>query len=213
MRELPKPNLVRVEPVWRGETCVCLASGPSLTREDVEFVRGKARVIAVNNCVQLAPWADVLWATDAQWWRWYPKLHEHFQGLKYSLHVVGTRKPKDVLLLKKGDRFGFASDPRVLNHGGNGGYQAVHLAAHFGVRRIVLLGYDMKMTGGRYHWHRDHPHPTPNIYGGWRHAFATLAGPLRAAGIEVINCTRETALTCFPTAPLESVLPTRAEAA
>src|SRR5690349_14752114 len=34
-------------PRWAGETVVCLATGPSLTAEDVASCRGKARVIAI----------------------------------------------------------------------------------------------------------------------------------------------------------------------
>ena len=53
---------------WVDETAVCIASGPSLTQADVDYVRGKARVIVVNNGYLLAPWADVLYAADARWW-------------------------------------------------------------------------------------------------------------------------------------------------
>jgi hypothetical protein len=69
-----------VPPEWVGETAAILASGPSLTREQCEAVRGKAKVIAVNNQAidtdcdgvrvpAMAPWADVLYAADAKWWQ------------------------------------------------------------------------------------------------------------------------------------------------
>jgi hypothetical protein len=56
-----------LEPVWAGETAVLVASGPSLCPSDVDRVRGRARVIAVNDGYRLAPWADVLYACDRRW--------------------------------------------------------------------------------------------------------------------------------------------------
>jgi len=50
-------------------TFVVVASGPSLTREDVEYCRDKAKVIVVNDCYRLAPWADICYASDYDWYR------------------------------------------------------------------------------------------------------------------------------------------------
>jgi hypothetical protein len=62
-RREPKPfPVVPVPKLWPGSTVVCLGTGPSLTAEDVEAVRGRAKVIAINNAHALAPWADVLYA-------------------------------------------------------------------------------------------------------------------------------------------------------
>ena len=195
---------------WVGETAVCIASGPSLTTADVQYVRDKARVIVVNNNYQLAPWADVLYACDGRWWRWHREAQK-FAGLKVSLKVHGARPP-DVRQLKKGQMRDLSLDPGVLNHGNNGGYQALNLAVLFGATRILLLGYDMKRTGDKAHWHKDHPIPTPDLFSGWRHNYATLVKPLAVSGVTVINCTRETALKCFPCQPLEQALPAEREA-
>jgi hypothetical protein len=48
---------------------VCVASGHSLTKEDVEYCKGKAKVYIVNDGYKLAPWADLLYAahTDRDW--------------------------------------------------------------------------------------------------------------------------------------------------
>lgn len=188
--------------VWVGDTVVCLASGPSLTPADVDFVRGKARVIAVNNNYQLAPWADVLYAHDRRWWQWHHGAPT-FHGLKIGIQRVP--RYADLHYLKLGPPTGLSRDPGIVHHGRNSGYQAINVAVHFGVARIVLLGYDMHRTWDRAHWHRDHPIPTPDLYRGFRRNYETLVEPLRAAGVEVINATRDTALTCFPRAPLETL--------
>jgi len=43
-------------------------------------------------------------------------------------------------------------------------------------------------------------------YQTFQSAYPTLVEPLRAAGVEVLNCSRETALTCFPRVALVDAL-------
>jgi hypothetical protein len=67
----------RVQPEWRGQTVVIVGGGPSLTKEQVDaaghVVVGRAapKVIAINNAIELAPWADVLYFCDARWYEWH----------------------------------------------------------------------------------------------------------------------------------------------
>ncbi len=99
---------------------------------------------------------------------------------------------------------GLSKIPGVIHQGNNSGYQIIDLAAQFGVRRILLLGYDMQKTGGKAHWFGDHPAKLkkPSPYGSWIANFDTLARDARERGIEIINCSRETALECFPRATI-----------
>lgn len=78
-----------------------------------------------------------------------------------------------------------------------------------GASRILLLGYDMKLgPNGEKHWHADHRGRNPHAaqLEGWRNAFATMLPDLAKAGVEVLNCTPGSALTCFPTANLRDWL-------
>jgi len=112
-----------------------------------------------------------------------------------------------VTVLRNTGASGLEHDPTGLKNGRNSGYQAMNLAVHFGVTRIVLLGYDMAPgKEGRAHWHTDHPVRLASSYRHFRKQFETLLAPLAKVGVEVVNCTRRTALECFPCAPLESVL-------
>src|SRR5690606_18678370 len=62
----------------RWQSVVCIASGPSLNKEDCEQVRrwrevaaeaGEARgVVVANTTFRLCPWADALYAMDRAWW-------------------------------------------------------------------------------------------------------------------------------------------------
>ena len=69
----PEPKPWTVPALWGSdETAVCLGGGPSLAPQQVDTVRGKARVVAVNDAYRLAPWADVLYVCDHKWWGWHP---------------------------------------------------------------------------------------------------------------------------------------------
>ena len=82
--------------------------------------------------------------------------------------------------------------------GGNSGYQAVNLAYLLGAKRIGLIGFDMR--GGEFqHFHGDHGgglnNPTPSLFAEWIPRFNDLHRLLAAEGVELINYSRESALT------------------
>jgi hypothetical protein len=200
-----------VPKLWPGATVVCIASGPSLVQDDVDDVRGKARVIAINTCYKLAPWADVLYAADEKWWRWHKGVPE-FTGLRYSLDRIAVKW--DVTILSKSSTTGLDMRPTHLARGMNSGYQAINLAVHLGAARIVLLGYDMQRgPKGQEHWHPDHPNGSRSPYPQFAACFPSLVEPLKAAGAEVVNCSRVSALKCFPRRELRDVLAESAVAA
>jgi hypothetical protein len=194
-----------------GGTVVCLGGGPSLTRDDVEYVRDKAdAVIAINNAYQLAPWASVRYGADLAWWAAHPAARTG-PALRYALPTLSASVP-GVTLLRNTGIDGLETDPsglRTGGYGGNSGYQAINLAVHLGAARILLLGYDMQMgPQDAAHWHPPHRgnNPTRSLFERWRPYFSTLVAPLTALGIAVINCTRRTALTCFPCVSLADAL-------
>jgi hypothetical protein len=89
---------------------------------------------------------------------------------------------------------------------GNSGAGAVSLAGLAGAKRVLMLGYDCAKTGGKAHWHGDHPKGLGNAGSihKWPQQFAKLKAGM--AGVEIINCSRDTALTLFPRRPLEDCL-------
>lgn len=184
--------------------CFCLASGPSMRAEDVEAIRGLGHVIAINNTVFLAPWADVLYSCDRAWWLAYADQIADFKGRRVALAQDGL--PDCV----EGMPWSYASGLGLdcIHTGNNSGYQAINLAYLMGAKKIVLLGYDMQHPGK--HWHPPHPAPLGNFSRGMPELcipkFKALADYLQAQGIEVINATRETALTCFKRSTLAEAL-------
>jgi hypothetical protein len=195
-----------VQKLWPGETCLLLGAGPSLTPEDVNACRGRARVIAINSSYKLAAFADVLYAADRKWWTW-EKGAPTFTGLKYSIAPMPASLYPDVQVLKNTGASGLELDPTGLRTGMHSGYQAIGLAVHLGAARILLLGYDLSVApDGRTHWHGDHPDQRPSPYPQMLEAFPSLVEPLAAIGVTVINCSRRTVLTAFPCASLDDEL-------
>ena len=187
------------------DTFVILGGGPSLTVEDVEYVRDKARVICVNNSYTLAPWAFALYAADAHWIEWHDGAPS-FKGMKFSIESHDTTTRPGWTALRNTGFEGLETEPKAIRTGFNGGYQAIGLAYHLGAKRVILLGFDMQSdANGRCHWHPEHPDGKVSPYAQFIGAFDTIVQPLKSAGVEVINCTPGSALTCFPSMPLRDV--------
>lgn len=99
---------------------------------------------------------------------------------------------------KNGD--GLGED--CLHYGGNSGYQAVNLAYLLGAKTILLLGFDMFGE----HYFGKHPDNLNNAspYQSFINSFGTI-NP-KKHGIEIINCSRQTALEHFPRTTISALL-------
>lgn len=199
----------KIQREWEGQTCAVLASGPSMTQEVADLVKGKCPAIAINTTYRLAPWADILYAADREWWAGHPEARK-FAGRKVSI-LGNTNSAMEFEELDYVENGGYGLlDPRPthVRTGKNSGYQAMHIAIHLGAKRILMCGLDMRPIGGKEHWHGDHPDGVKKTmpYETWRSLFNQCAPFIRARGIEVINCTPDSALHCFKKQKLEDAL-------
>lgn len=186
---------------WSGEICVIVASGPSAKDQDLSLCRGKCKVIVINNSWELAPWADVLYASDGRWWSRNERVITEFSGLKYTQDKFAARKWNLHLVeLTKGN-YDLALEPGKIGTGGNSGFHAVNLACHFKPKRIVLVGYDMNAKNG-LHWHPDHPrgalsNPRESSLKRWRRILDNISPAIAALGIECLNAGVDSALEAY----------------
>lgn len=197
-----------------------------MTREVAEIVRASGcKVIAVNNQAietktvngvvepPMAPWADILYAADAKWWYHNAEAVAKFKGVKVTIAQNANKEtlagvPEDALFLGHGGMRGFDERPDYLRTGHNSGYQAVHLAIHLGVKRVVLCGFDMNAPKGtKEHWFGDHLWKIGHRsrYDLFLAAFTSVAKEFQARS-EIINATLTSALRCFPFMPLKEAL-------
>lgn len=197
---------------------VVAATGPSLTPAVAARVRRarwpeeKCRVIAVNDAYRLLPYADILYACDAGWWRIHIEdVRASFHGEKWTTHEGNKPDqvnykgdfPADwgVRFVRGRDGQGFSADPRVLHYGSNSGFQAINLALLKGATRVILVGFDMRRVEGRAHFFGDHPDGLCNTADYGKFAQRFVPGP-----VPILNATPGSALTRYPMVDLEHEL-------
>lgn len=212
MEDVPWQHLFwKPEPIWRGEMAFLLGSGPSLTAEIAAKLCGR-HVIAVNSSASLAPWAEVLFFTDASWWEPRQDLVANWPGLVISLSRHAKRGMPDKVKRIHGEtRCDFAPvGSETVRQGRSSGHTAIGLAVALGATTIVLMGYDMRVVDGREHFHDEYrgaPGRDLALYANqFLPGFKGWNAAALKAGVEIINATPNSALTEFPMADLDEML-------
>lgn len=208
-----EPKLWKVPKLWPDATCFILGGGPSLNNVDIDRLRG-SRVIAVNNAYQLGDWIDVLFFGDCRWYHVHKKRLLDFAGLKVTRCEAHRTQP-GIKAIKCMNRVnGLSKNPSLLSWNLSSGACAINLATLLGVKKIVLLGFDMRKIDNRNNWHSEHPgsvNPKHNPYVRFVKRFTSIAKDLKGLNVECINATPGSGLTDFPIVDPEIVLPEKKE--
>jgi hypothetical protein len=215
----PHPGDVFCNPgtPWTGKTVFCLGSGDSLRRLSKDDWSGIAKsgiVFAVNSSVKTARLngcePDALFFTDTNWYETNEALVRAFPGSVFTVCKFARAANARLERIETAVRPDFAVGQVPMRDGRTSGHRAVSIAIMCGARRVVLLGYDMRIdpVSGRSHCHDDYQWPgmagmfadefVPGFDGWYRDALAV--------GCEIVNATDGTALTEFPLVTLEGVL-------
>lgn len=129
---------------------------------------------------------------DTPWWQQYDReVSAVFKGLR--VRGAGSHQSR----LAHRAMFGAG----CLNSGAG----ALLMAAHYGAKVIIMLGYDCAVgPGGAKHWHPDHPRALGNagMLPKWPAQFADVARQLNGK-VRVLNASRQTALDCWPRVSLK----------
>lgn len=184
-------------------SALIVATGPSLTREDVTAWSEGRIVYAVNTAYD--GWCqriDVLYACDENWWNVHEPCTRHISerwttcdvaAMKYGLnHIPGEHAGPA--------RKYFDASGHGIIYGGNSGFQALNLAYVHGCRDAVLLGFDLgDGPVGESHCHGDHPPEcdNPRPYKAWIDHWNKAAPWIAEAGMTVRNATRGGNLEAF----------------
>src|SRR5690606_11634692 len=147
--------------------------------------------IAVNHSWKMAPFCDVLYAGDACWWDAYASeievQAERWTCSRQAAHKHGCQHHTAVGSYCSGSR-------------------AIQFSIEKGARRIILLGFDCSVDYG-LHWHGPHQktkNPDRMKVRRWHAYFQQVAAIAKIRRCTVVNCSRETALQCFPIGNLEN---------
>lgn len=214
---------------YEGETVVILATGPSLNEEQVNRVKGKARVLTINNAYQLAPWADIHVACNDDWWDYYWKKDEVLRDMSADKWTRYKHQAKKfgINYIDSVDKTGLSHDPSVVHINKGSGPLAINIATLYGFKKIILLGHDMKFANdyngkqkkagstprhyfGEYPKHMQHfPRSkksidTNGVIIGLIQSYEKMVKDLK--GVDVVNCTPGSHLPTFRKSLLETEL-------
>jgi hypothetical protein len=195
-----------VPKMWPGGTAYILGGGPSLLSADLSRLYNQ-NVIAVNQAFNLGPWPVLFWG-DCSWLDQNYADVMAFCGLRVTCCERQTKVPGVLVVKRQRGQYGISNDPATILWNSSSGAAAINLAYHFGVSKIVLLGYDMRRIDGRNNYHNDYPPPrTEDPYERFLRPFPAIAAALKAKHVEVINATPGSALKVWPICEPSEVLP------
>jgi hypothetical protein len=198
-------SLDPLRPLFSGQTALIFASGPSLSKLWNPERPIPRPSIAVNDSWKIAPSADVLYATDVRWWMHHRGVPD-FRGVKIGYQGPG---PAGIIWLTGTGNEGYDERLGFVRHQWNSGAASIHLAAQLGARRIVLIGFDFRIVGGKHHFFGAHPHEIERVsqsrYDSWAEMMRELAKELKRRKVEVVNATPGSALTIWPPVDLEEI--------
>lgn len=168
-------------------TWAVLATGPSMSHAVAAQAQDVMPVVAVSDAYTLAPQARAVVSTDSAWWAAHPHAVEH-PGRKFC--AAPSFQPV----------LGVERLP-VATHT-NSGLLGVMVAIKLGAKRVLLLGFDMHGE----HYFGQHAAPLKNTTEMRFQQFRRQFAAYRPMGVEIINCTPGSELTCYPRGELESYL-------
>lgn len=167
-------------------------------------------VIGINVAYLLGDWIDMIFFGDGGFFLKHVQGLSQFPNLKISCHPKANNVDWVKYLPREGSHSrGISTSPSRISWNGNSGAAAISVAAHAGAKRIILLGFDMKLSTDSYqHWH--------DIYGrhksGYKNrkgkinlpfmrhlrGFPQIASDAKKLGIEILNANPDSAINCFP---------------
>lgn len=202
------------ERIWEGKTAFLLAGGDSLRTFDVERLRGRL-VVAINQSIDRAPWADAVFFTDSGWFEKNRETLENFQGHILTLSRTAKREMNERVKRLEIENFEDFPPPgtRAIKAGRSSGHTAISVTVSMGAKTIILLGYDMRIVNGRSHHHNAYGTQSPELYShDFIPKFAGWNAAAQRAGVTILNATPGSALAEFPIVDIEDILAERVAA-
>lgn len=206
-REVVIDNAPTPTPHWaptrdfEEQTVAVIGGGPSLGTFDLSALCGKRFIVVNSGCRRLGKVAtkdDILYFTDNSWSENRPGLVEKWPGIV----VVANRHTKARL----GDKVRYIDVTALTARMGvrpdyaqaSSAHIGACLAADMGASKICLIGVECCSVSGRTHGHGDYVTQDTFLFEsrfipGWN----GLAPAFTRLGVDVVNCTPDSAVTCF----------------
>ena len=185
-----------------------IGGGPSIAQCDLSVLADES-VIAVNSSYKAVIDAGieggVLYFTDTGWWNSHrDDLIERWLPREIVTMSRTAKREQPVLVRRIQHAVPSASFPEnvygssVVKHGNSSGHTAVALAVAMGAKRVILLGFDMRLVDGKSHFHTDYGDAiSPGVIEGWIEGFNGWNMAANDIGVSIVNATPGSALDEF----------------
>ena len=226
----------KVPRIWEGGRCIVIGGGPSILRQfDVpnhviqsvysgqsspvvyspylQPIHGE-HVIGVNMAMKFGSWVDVLFFGDGGFWNRHRDDIMDFQGLRVTTSkkaheaVPNNRRIKYLKVNSK--VHGLCLQPTSLCWNLNSGAAAINLAVLFGVKQVILLGFDMKLDESvNQHWHKFYKSNPKTVKGTFKmhmKAFPAILEDAKPLGVEIINANPDSEIPDFRKVPIKELI-------
>lgn len=192
------------------EWAVLVATGPTLTDDDARLVdkyRRHVWLLGCNDAYRMFPDLNVLYACDPQWWNYHGEACRRLPAQKWT-QDEGAATAHKLNHIPGEYEVNLSTNADKIHFGNNSGYQLINLAYLMGIRHMMLIGYTMRVTlaTGEKKQHFFGPHPAAMRNIGDYTQFVSQFNTIKVKDLEIINCTPESAVNCFPKETLEAVL-------
>ena len=230
----------KIPKLWEGGECWIIGGGPSMPRqfgvpEDVisdvhdkkispsayspylSPIHGK-HIIAVNAAFYIGRWMDIVFFGDGGFYFKNKKPLSEFPNLVVSCNpnVYGRPNVYGVKYVARDGNhpLGITTKRNKVSWNKHTGGAAINFAYHLGVKRILLLGFDMQLDEqGNQHWHSVYPsaNSKPRLkkqlpFRKHLESFHPIHNDAERLGIEILNVNMDSAVPHIKKVRLEETL-------
>lgn len=214
---MTREDLQRFRTTVEGRTVFILGGGASVTKETIARLNASGEhIFCLNSSFKFIQnplgvlWCDEAWAATNK-----DKL-DASQAFKFSVKANGTvyitkniKAQSNATVLNKTGDFGF--DPNLDNvKGNNSGCYSINLLTNCKVKRIVLVGFDMKATSNKAHFHNDYTYSIrPSVYKDlFIPSMESMNKQITESGLKtkIYNTNFDSGIRCFEFKTLESFI-------
>jgi len=173
-------------------------------------------VIGINVAYLLGDWIDLVFFGDSGFFLKHEEGLSKFNGLRVSCHPrVNSIDWVKYLPKDRNHTRGISTSSRMVSWNGNSGAAAISIAVHSGARRVILLGFDMKLNETQdQHWHdvygrglaRDEKKIMKMPFHRHLRGFPEIAKDAKRMGVEILNACPDSAIDCFKKVTVKELL-------
>lgn len=211
--------------LFKDKTVFITSGGPTFPwRQFKDGLLDGQVVLGVNRIIALCSNFDAYFLGDSRGY-WEHGHKKEIDGFGKPAFCANQKWPMDrsvigvpaFQLVRVGLSEGLDPRPDRIAWNKSSGGAAIDVAVHMGARKIVLLGYDMRAVNGQMNWYgeafkdRDNAGLTfmkakKEMLASFLLPYPKIARDAQSRGIEIINATKDSAITSFPYVPLEKLI-------